>query len=386
MGMGHLSPHAPLLRALFERGHEITIVSRDVSRAAVAFAGLGCRIFQAPVDLKKPQPLYVPTVTFAQVLHNSGWWHEEALAARVASWQALLDCLQPDLVLSDFAPTLTLALRGRNLPHAALGTGFFVPPNTSALPRYWSFKDQLPAGVPQDEHATLRLVNAALKRCALPGAKHFAALFHEGVLPLLKTVPELDHYPEREGGRYLGPPPSPRGGPEVKWPAGPGARVFGYLKPFPGIETALGQLRELGLPTVIVADGLRPEVMRKFESARLRFMQERACLWQVSEQCDVALCNANHGTTAHFLLSGKPVLSFPLYLEQQLIAGAVNKIGAGLAVNPQTARATGQSLKRLLEDSSFQQAAVRFSERNQGYPMDSYLERALGALSELAPI
>lgn len=137
---------------------------------------------------------------------------------------------------------------------------------------------------------------------------------------------------------------------------------------------------------MIVADGVHPELMRKFAAPSLQFTQERVDLWKVSEECDVALCNANHGTTAHMLLSGKPVLSFPLYLEQQLIAGAVNKTGAGLAVNPKSAGATGETLKRLVQEASFRDAAESFAARHRDFTMAGYLERALSAVGEIAAI
>ncbi len=386
MGMGHLSPHAPLLEALSARGHDITVVSRDVARAKRAFGKMGCSILQAPVDLERPRPLYPLTVTLAQVLHNSGWWSASGLLARAESWNSLLELIRPDLVLSDFAPTLLLALRGRGIPHASLSTGFFVPPQTASLPRYWSFQQRLPDGVPHDETETLHLVNQVLEGLSGKPVKSLIELFHEGTLALLKTVPELDHFPKRESGHYLGPPPSPRGGLSPSWPAGKGPRIFAYLKPSPGLPTALQQLKQSGFRTLVVGDGITPELQKQFASPSLCFVPERLDLWEVARSCDVAINNANHGTTVHLLLAGKPVLSLPIYLEQQLIAGAVNQIGAGLAVSAQTARATKDALARLIDESSFRNAAMSFAARNQHYSMDGYLERALSELATIASI
>lgn len=384
-GMGHLAPHRKLLEALKARGHEVTVISRDVARADKAFSGLDFPVHQAPVFLGKPDPSYNPTATMAQVLHNAGLYETKALLSRTRAWDRLLEWTRPELVLMDYAPTLQLALRGSALPAAVFATGYFVPPPVVPVPVYWSMRGRLPDHVAKGEGETLAVFNEVLEargQTPLSGLSH---LWHDDFLSILKTYPDLDHYPEREGGLYVGSPPSPRGIP-ARWPQSAGKRIFAYLKSSPIVGDLLEALKESGQPVLIASDGLSKSVRDLFTSEQMVFETSPVDLYEVFETARLAVTNANHGTTSHALSAGVPVLSVPLHLEQSIIAARTEALGAGLTVNPQRPGDIQGQIERLLEDGSFSKAARDFAERNRGLSMEKHLARVFQALQTIAKV
>jgi len=59
---------------------------------------------------------------------------------------------------------------------------------------------------------------------------------------------------------------------------------------------------------------------------------------QMLPQADMVICHASHQMTAQALLAAKPLLLLPTQVEQMLIARCVERMGAGVAVAPASAR------------------------------------------------
>jgi rhamnosyltransferase subunit B len=70
-----------------------------------------------------PEP--TTTHTLADVLARQGFDDAKALFAAAERWHLLLEKIKPDLVISDFSPTLNLVARGRP-PLVVIGNGFTV--------------------------------------------------------------------------------------------------------------------------------------------------------------------------------------------------------------------------------------------------------------------
>lgn len=384
-GMGHVSPHRRLLAELAARGHDVQVIARDVARAELAYAGLDFPIFQAPLALSKPDPVFHPTATMAQVLHNAGLNESDAVLARTHAWDRLLDWMRPDLVLMDYAPTLQLALRGRPISAVIFATGYFVPPPVIPVPVFYTMRGRLPAHVTSTEEATLDVCNRVLDARGQPPLNGLSSLWHDACLPILKTYPELDHYPERQGGTYVGSPPSPRGI-RPKWPSGPGPRIYAYLKPYQTIGDLLEVLTRTGHPTLVAGDGLPDSLIKAHQSDTLHFEKGAIDLYETFETAALAITNGNHGTTAHALLCGVPVLCVPLHLEQSILAARVQEHGAGLITLAQVATGIGEKVERLLGETHFAEQARAFATRQSAFAMEHHLELVFAALGRVAKL
>lgn len=385
-GTGHLAPHRELLAALIDRGHEIHVAARDLAAAGFVFKGLAVRYWQSPYSQRSPARVFQPTLTMSHILHNVGFSDADELVSRLQAWRNLYIAIRPELLLADYSPTALAASRDRTMAQAVLGTGFCIPPRKTPLPSFVSLahlvtdQSQLAA----DEAILVMTINSALQRGGLPLMGSLADLFHQTDAHILTTIPELDHYPDREEAVYWGLPAEPPGI-KVEWPASDRRRVFAYLKPFDAIGSLLDLLGKLELPTMVACDGLSVELRQRYISRTLAFAPPQVDLQQMAHDCHFAITNANHTTTGRFLLAGKPVMMIPLHLEQELIADSVKRIGAGIVVRPNQPRDAFTGLTPLLNESNLHAAAAalaaKYSESHQDRieRMCNYLERLIDA-------
>ena len=101
--------------------------------------------------------------------------------------------------------------------------------------------------------------------------------------------------------------------------------------------------------------------------------------------CDVAILNATHGTTAELLLAGKPSLQIPLFLEQQLTADNVVRMGAGLTAEANRPDRVVEQLDRLLADGRYAEAARQFEERYADYNCLDQIDAMVEQIEQLIP-
>ncbi|WP_137391757.1 nucleotide disphospho-sugar-binding domain-containing protein [Rhodoligotrophos defluvii] len=139
-GLGHVVPLKLIGEALKRRGHAVVYGVQN-SRSALDI-GIECReIRQAPHwtpgARRPPLPPGYSAFTFGQILGLFGIGEAEATARMIREWSRLLEAERPDVVISDFAPGLNLAARGR-YPLLVFGNGYTHPPeHLERFPRLW---------------------------------------------------------------------------------------------------------------------------------------------------------------------------------------------------------------------------------------------------------
>ncbi|OYU41647.1 MAG: hypothetical protein CFE44_28570, partial [Burkholderiales bacterium PBB4] len=169
----------------------------------------------------------------------------------------------------------------------------------------------------------LNAINTVLERVgAEPLLRAAQAL--QGDVPLVLTWPELDHYGRSElpaGQRWWGPSMLAQAGLSPTWPAGPGPKVFAYLKSeHPDHELVLKALVKLGCRTVCylpeVSAGRPPPVV----SPLIDYARGPVDLSVTLPGCDLCVCHAGEATLAQALLAGVPAFLLPTQTEQYLIS------------------------------------------------------------------
>lgn len=381
-GLGHTVRLTPILRGLRKRGHSVLAALCELSRIDARFEDLGITCIQAPVRVRKADHRIDPARTFAHVLHNVSCGDSGELRMLSRAWRNLYDLVRPGLILFDHSPTALLASRAFDAKRAVVGTGFCCPPDESPFRDLRPWMPDASESLKQDEQRVLDRVNCLLAEWKLAPLDRLSQLYAEVDDTFLCTFPELDHYPGRQNAAYYG-VWSERGGKAPVWPEGQGKRVFAYLKPFPALPRLLERLSQLACPTLLLADGIDGSVETRFRSPTLRFERERLDMSQVAEQCDLAILNGGHGATAAVLLSGKPVLEIPLYLEQTIVTRNVESLGAGLGASGRIADDIPAALAEILGRDKYAEAARSFAERHADFDPEQEVRQMVDRLDEL---
>ncbi len=137
-------------------------------------------------------------------------------------------------------------------------------------------------------------------------------------------------------------------------------------------------------PTVIYGPTIDRQIQERFQCDTLRFASEAVELDAAGRECDLAILNGTHGTTAAMLLAGKPSLQIPLFLEQQLSADNVVKMGAGLSAEANNASRVVGQLETLLDDTDrFTPPAAAFASRYAGFDYRGQVGRLAARVEHL---
>jgi hypothetical protein len=384
LSMGHIGTLRPLAEGLSRRGHRVIAALKDVTKAPHLSEGGKVPCLQAPVRLNAVRsPFQLPS-TFAHILHNAGFGNVGELRPLVDAWRALFDLVRPDLMLVEHSPTALLASLERNSRRVGIGTGFTLPPDLSPLPDWRPHLKNDPARLEREEHVVRLVMNELLAGWGVAPLSRVTDLYGRLDERLLNTFAELDHFGPRAGETYWGTGPSGMGEP-IEWPDCRGPKVFAYLKPFAALEALLARLVELRLPTVIYGPEISAQFQSRFQCETLRFVPRPVNLDEAGKSCDLVILNATHGTTAAILLAGKPSLQIPLFLEQQLTADNVVRMGAGLIAESNQPNRVVEQLDRLLANVQYAQAAEEFHRRYEGYDRPAQIEKMVERIERLLP-
>jgi UDP:flavonoid glycosyltransferase YjiC (YdhE family) len=391
-GIGHLMNLRPIGQELAKRGHRVIAAVKDLSNVHNIFTGIGIAAIAAPL-VRMTRKHFDPMRGLAHVLGNVGFADEHVLATLFEAWNTLFDLLQPDLVVADHSPNALLALHGRetishrHIPCVNVGLGFFCPPDGFPLP-YWlkSNEMQFRQQIIVDEQNVTATVNKILRAHGRPPLARLSEFYTEIDETILATYREFDHFgprPRNDGSvRYWGHWPFASGiGPQ--WPEGVGPRIYAYLKPFLTLEHVLGQLRQLGHPTLVLSGGIERAVQDRYCCPTLRFENRPLDLRQVAEQCDFAVLNAGHGTAVSLLIAGKPGLQLPLFTEQMLFAQLVEQHKLGRTADVRDPRKINAALMDLLNNPIYQTNAKEFAARYANFKPGEQIPEIVDRLEKL---
>jgi tetratricopeptide (TPR) repeat protein len=381
-GAGHVAPFRHIAQRLRADGHNVVFALRDLWRVHGFLTADGMTCVQAPFAATSHQRIDPPS-TYAHILHNSGYADTEQLRGLLTAWRGLFEIVKPDVVVADHAPTALVALRGHSARRVVVGSGFSNPTVVYPLPTLRPWLNQDAERLRADEDRTCATINTALASLGAPGIKQLSELFSDVDESVLRTFPELDHYPQRNGGNYWGPFASFPGEAPL-WPGGDGKKIFGYLKEFTHLPSLLFEMRKLGCPALIVSDWHDPQLAAKFAGPALRFTDVLADVHAAASACAFGVQNGNHGTIAELLLAGKPVLMFPLNLDQWIMAKAVEGLGAGVLVDVQKPDEFGPKLAAMLTAGNLYDGAREFARKHAGYDPAFYREKLYRRIVELA--
>ncbi|QDV74299.1 glycosyltransferase [Botrimarina mediterranea] len=377
--LGHLATLRELATLLLERRHDVALALSDCDLADQFFPGL--EVQTAPIHRPLRGVIAQPS-TYADVLGNAGWNAIETLGPLCSAWRDLFNHSGAEVVVGNFAPTALLAAQGMDLRSVVFGTGFHSPPDISPLPDMCPWRDNYADRLLITERQVLATTNRQLASQGVEELERITELYRRADASLLTTFLEMDHYPDRVGGEYVGPWGELPGNAPV-WPKGSGPRVFAYLKPIEALPYLLQHVHQVGWPTLVYAPGAK-ESAAPLARPTIHVVDRPLDMKRVAATCNFAVLNAGHNATLRILLAGKPALVLPTTGEQQLVAQRVERTGSGLAVHPNHPAAAVACLNRLASDHSYADAASRFATRYESIDLADLREQTADRLEEIA--
>jgi hypothetical protein len=368
-GPEHVSNLGPLARHLARQGHAVALALRDLSRASLVFPDDEVRLLQAPTKVRIDARHIESPPTFAHILSNVGFGDIHELSAMVAGWRSLYRWLKPDVIVFDHSPTALLAAGTETARRVLLGAGFHSPPDGSPMPQVRPALQGKDSELAHVESEVLATVNSLRARAGLAAWNRLSQLYSDVHENILTTFRELDPYERREASYWGIGPNVPGAVPD--WPCCSGQRIFADLKPFPALPALLDFLNRVRQPTLICADDVDRKIQSHFRSETLRFANAPIDLGLASRQCDLAILNGTHASTATMLLAGKPVMQIPITGEQFLTARRTTALGCGPSAPCTDAQTIISRLEWLLGANEPRQAARRIAARYDGFdPVD----------------
>lgn len=345
---GHAIRMARIAERLRAHGHRVSFALQRVD--ALSPEDLkGAVPWPAPISprllVNTAKPKAQPPATLGDIMVRLGLEQPDMVASVLRSWRQLLEAIQPDLVVAEFAPFLLTAARGL-VPSLAGGTGFDTPP--SAMPRFPSLIGQ-PATY--DEDQALEWANAAVFQAGCRRLERLPQLF-EADVELPGTFAETDPYREWRIGSLIRPAltlPYPGIAPPG------GEEVFVYAPELLGIDAPLWKGLALSrLPIRVHIPRVSEEYQRELKQMGFLVEPEPLPFPLIAQRSRLLVSHGGHGFVCSAFLSGLPQVVCHYDIEKLLHGRAVAKLGVGglVAMAQIEPQAFAASLVQLYRDEA----------------------------------
>ena len=365
-GLGHTTTLATIGSRFTQNGHNVSYALRNPKTAEVASINPGA-LCRAPV--MQVQNSNLPAAyDCAHMLLIRGYEQPELLEAKLKKWFGIFERFQPDIIVTDHAPTARLAAYIAGIPTHAIGNGFAVPPLTSPLQPFREKSTLLPLEQQQLESRVNDTTNSVLHRHGLSKIDRAVDLYFGGSTSLM-TFEEFDNYSQRPGAQYHGVTPflGSQTLPPV-WPVGGTKNVFVYIyADTPALPKILKSLVQLGV-YALVYTGAQPRSaeIENLACERVRFSDQPISL--LGMKSDLAICQGGSGTMVPLLLQSIPLLTIPQHIEQSMVCKRLKSQGLAEILNRNSDQSEmTQTIKRCLDSEKLHQQAAKFSDKYKNF-------------------
>lgn len=387
-GLGHLTRLIPIARELLGYGHRLTLAvpHPEVAQGLVS-ENFGrndnVRLIKGSSWLPPTgrASLMAPTHTLADVLVLFEYDNFDKLLHEVIKWEHLVRSERPDIVVSDFSPTLRLALAGR-LAQVVLGNGYTIPPAGRLLPpiRPWEVRTH---PLSRAHEALIWRSMNQLRRQRGDSPVCFVADMFSGDRTFVCTIPEFDPYDAyRESSPF---PPF-----NILPPLGVQQQrdrhsAFVYLpNTHPMIVPITRSLTELGIQTDVYIPNFGSAMAREISNRHIIFHEFPVQLNRILPRKGVIIHHAGLGTAFEAGLSATPQILIPKRLEHGVTSRALIKLGCGLEIsNALREEELTNAIHEFIMQDSVYGASERVSKIFKGYWMDDSHIKISSCINEM---
>ncbi len=339
-GLNHLVRTSALAREFSAKGFHVVVALRDLRHSAFVNWPPGTELQQAP--LPRHTMAFEASSNYTEILFSSGYHDRDVLAAMVVGWSQLVERVEPAVVVVDHAPTASLVARLADIPLARMGTGFFAPPAVSPFPPFRRADTVDRQRLQAAEVSVLAAINHVAGACGVAFKRIADAIQPD--LDLLTCWPELDHYagmrPPNAAAEFVFHERISTPAPPVQWPQRGRTRVLAYLTAnYSALHEVVDVLRRSDVATVAYILGASASTLPGGSADNFHLREALFDPKTAMPECDVFVCHAGNGTLAFAHDAGKPALMLPHTMEQAVYATRVEEAGAGVSIDPPTAKA-----------------------------------------------
>ncbi|MEK7801193.1 MAG: nucleotide disphospho-sugar-binding domain-containing protein [Pseudomonadota bacterium] len=387
---GHIAKLIKMSPVLRRAGFDVFIALQNIAGVAPMLHGLDATILAAPyARIKPPSNPTRPVLTYADDLRPCGYDRPDELAALIRAWDGMYQLVKPDILIVNSSPTALLAAIPYDMFKVNIGLGYEVPQVSQPMPalRYWENNDK--DALSEHENSVVRIINAAL---ALLGREPISSIkdILSTDLSLLTTFSDLDHYPLRENGHYVGPFFIEDAGLDIAWTprrSKDTKRIFAYLSHGQDIEAVIKALHQSPHDVILVARKLSAQNVKILSSnPHLRVFTEPVKIGGLVADADLCITHGGAGTFVQFLLGGIPQIIFPIHIEQLMAAKRVEQIGVGvIGQSHGDARKVTDLIEAVLSNKDYKKQADIWAKIHAGYSVNRQAEEIVNCiLSKMA--
>ncbi|MAK61101.1 MAG: hypothetical protein CMK09_09010 [Ponticaulis sp.] len=378
-GLGHIRPLKLLGYKLADAGFDLVFACRDPVLAGKELHSSLGRVIAAPFQ-PRPRTGLGQIRNYASLLQIQGYAEENELLPLVRAWKALIDLVDPALIIADHSPSAILAARG-SVPVVQVGNGFLTPPpNSRRFPDLqWTDADVL---APAADGKILQTVNRVLS--------HFEGESLTTLPEMMNTagqcvfcLPELDPYRPLRQTPVLGPlEPVPR---LMLYPAD--LRVFAYLSSdYAAFDTVTKILSHANFDRNVFVRGLSDAHAHLLENSGLPLSQTAPPLTETLPAASLVIHHGGIATTQACLFAGRPQIILPQHNEARHTAAIMQEMGVAVSLERKDAHKLPEVFARYQSDRDWREAAMAqartFQNREMADPMKGFLTTALAAMKE----
>jgi UDP:flavonoid glycosyltransferase YjiC (YdhE family) len=372
---GHLTRYLALARSMQQRGHTILFAVRDTVLAHNVLRPHGLVYIQAP----QPARWHDRTDTirsYADILLYHGLGEAATAVPLFEAWSEIFVSFKPDLLVPDHSPAALLTAQFLKIPTLEIASGFERPPDITPYP---DFRPWLPRDS-SSIYNEARILNVINKY----GKSYFGITSYDDLptalkanLSLLASFSELDHYPMRQGGRYIGPITSWSNGVVVDWKNNGMPKVLVYLRRFLGLNAVLDFLSCAALDTILICPDLSATEVSQLQGAAVQVFLQPVQLDQVLKLCDLCISHGGLGISSSCMLTATKVLAMPLHIEQLMLAKATTRCGIGLTLKAKdvTFRRLQKMIALLFTEVSFTSHSHILAQKYCAYDSTKVVQR-----------
>ncbi|MBK1867373.1 glycosyltransferase [Aestuariivirga sp. YIM B02566] len=313
---------------------------------------------------------HMTNATYGDYLAQMMLRPHDDLDERLRLWHELIEAERPDIILADYAPSVSLLSYGR-IPVAAIGDGYTLPPaDLSVFPR---LLENVP--LEYEEGDVVRRINRAVRHYNPLPIAHYPEINRADQHHLL-TLPCLDPYREHRHGGWLGTVDRAVIAPQKETPR----QFFSYFQENRQTDARLidGLIQSGVAGKAIFLLPLR-RTAKRLAAAGIAAPDGLADLAVELTRCGVLVHQGTVGMAMAGIAAGLPQVMLRSDLEKTLNAQAIVARGAGITLGWSTfaAEDLAAAIRQAVDDPVMQAAARDLARANERY-------LKLDAVSEIA--